>query len=116
MMEVEFQRSAGLSLDTPTDIRNGIASFMRLERSPSDFDCLSVQYLERLCAHMTIFRAFLSHMDVMRRDRHSRLLRQRDALESAVINRVPSDVVRMIIEEVRATTAYDGAEGRVPHP
>ena len=43
---------------------------------------------------MTIFRAFIAHMDVMRRDRHMRLARQRDALELAVSNRVPSDVVR----------------------
>ena len=116
MMEIEYQRGAGLSLDTPTDIRNGIVSFMRLERVASDFDCLSNQYLERFCAHMTIFRAFIAHMDVMRRDRHMRLARQRDALELAVINRVPSDVVRTIIEEVRARTAYDGGEGRVPLP
>ena len=89
------------SLDTPVDIRAAIVSFMRLERNPQDSDCFTIQYLERLCAHMTIFRAFIAHMDVMRRDRHMRLARQRDALELAVINRVPADVSRVIIEEVR---------------
>ena len=116
MLEVEYQRGANLSIDTPTDIRNGIVSFMRLERRPSDFDCLSIQYLERFCAHMTIFRAFLSHFDLMQRDRLARLQSQHDELERSVINRVSPVVVRQIIEEVRARTAYDAGEGRIPHP
>ena len=115
MFALEMQHGHGGEVDSVDDIRAAVASFMRLERPVADFDCMGEEYLKRLRAHITIFRAFNEHLDVMRRDRHQRLLREHELLEQAVIGSVAPALVRGIIEDVRVNTTFAGIEGRPPH-
>ena len=110
----EFAYTQGMSPDSPEDMRNAIASFMRLERPLGSFDGLSVAYLERFATHVTLFRAFAEHLDMLRRDRLQRLAAAHRALELAILGRLPGPTIHALVEDVRVNTIHSCLEGRPP--
>ena len=116
MFEFEHLNGSGVETESLEDVRASIMSFMRRERFPEDFDMLSDEYLRRFRTHTMIFRSYLQHLDVLRADRHRRLLRQLEVLETVVCMRVPTAVMRNIVEDVRTNTRFAGLEGRDARP
>ena len=108
----EFAYTQGMSPDSPEDMRNAIASFMRLERPLTSLDGASRAYLERFATHVTLFRAFSEHLDVLRRDRLHRLTMAHRQLELAVLGRLPGSTVLAVVEDVRVNTTHSCLEGR----
>ena len=110
----EFAYSHGSPPDSPEDMRNALASFMRLERPLTSFDRVSVAYLQRFTAHVSIFRAFSEHLEMMRHDRLARLEGAHRHLDVAMMHRLENPDVRALVEDVRTQTYHSCLEGRAP--